>query len=201
MTYDFFIVAIGSSAGGLPPLKEVFSALPVQANAAFVLVPHLIANYKSNLDIILSKHTLMPIVWASHQLRLQQGMIYLLPEGKVMTVKAGHFRLRERHAAEVVNNAIDIFFSSLAEDAKEKVIGVILSGGGHDGLAGVKQIVSNRGLVIVQDPKTAEFPYMPSSIIKLEHPDFILSPKDMAGKIVEHLDFSKRLSTGHFTFS
>jgi two-component system chemotaxis response regulator CheB len=201
MTYDFFIVAIGSSAGGLPPLKEVFAALPVKTNAAFVLVPHLITNYKSNLDIILSKHTHMPIVWASHQLRLQQGIIYLLPEGKIMTVKDGHLMLRKRYRAEVVNNAIDVFFSSLAKEAKEKAIGVILSGGGNDGLAGVKHIAFNNGLVIVQDPKTAEFPYMPRSIIKLEHPDFILSPKDMAGKIVEYLDFSKRLSTGHFTFS
>ena len=190
MTYDFFIVAIGSSAGGLPPLKEVFAALPVQANAAFVVVPHLTANYKSNLDNILSKYTRMPIVWASHKLRLQQGIIYLLPEGKIMTIKDGHFMLRERHAQEVVNNAIDVFFSSLAEDAKEKAIGIILSGGGNDGIIGVKHISSNRGLVIVQDPKTAEFPYMPSSIIKLEHPDFILSPKEMAGKIVECVDIS-----------
>jgi len=62
MTYDFFIIAIGSSAGGLPPLKEMFSALPAKTNA-FVLVPHLLANYKSNLDTILSKHTCIPVVW------------------------------------------------------------------------------------------------------------------------------------------
>ena len=66
MTYDFFIVAIGSSAGGLPPLKEVFAALPVQANAAFVLVPHLIANYKSNLDIILSKIELTAFICTNY---------------------------------------------------------------------------------------------------------------------------------------
>jgi len=190
MTYDFFIVAIGSSAGGLPPLKELFSALPVKANAAFVLVPHLTANYKSNLDIILSKCTRIPVVWVSHKLRLKKRIIYLLPEGKVMTVKAGHFMLRERQAQEVVNNTIDIFFSSLAEDAKEKAIGIILSGGGNDGIIGVKHISSNLGLIIVQDPETAEFPYMPRSIVKLEHPDFILSPKEMAGKIVECVDIS-----------
>lgn len=190
MTYDFFIVAIGSSAGGLPPLKEVFSALPVKTNAAFVLVPHLRANYKSNLDIILSKYTCIPIVYASHKLRLKKGIIYLLPEGKVMTVKDGHFMLRKRHAHEVINNAIDIFFFSLAEDAKEKAIGIILSGGGNDGIIGVKHISSNLGLIIVQDPETAEFPYMPRSIVKLDHPDYILFPNEIARKIVECVDIS-----------
>lgn len=190
MKYDFFVIAIGSSAGGLRPLKEVFSTLPFRTNAAFVVVPHLIATCKSNLDVILAKHTHMAIVWASHKLRLQTGIIYLLPKGKIMTVKDGHFILRERHVTEVINNAINIFFSSLAIDAKEKVIGIILSGGGSDGLVGVKHIASNHGLVMVQDPKTAEFPYMPNSIVKQNYTDYILSPIELAVKIGEHIDFN-----------
>jgi two-component system chemotaxis response regulator CheB len=191
MTYDFFIVAIGSSAGGLLPLKDISSIIPVKANAAFVLVPHLVANYKSNLDIILSKYTNTPIVRASHRLRLQSDTIYLLPENKIMTVKDGLFMLRERRSNEIVNNAIDIFFSSLAIDAKEKAIGVILSGCGQDGLSGVRQIAINRGLVMVQDPETAEFPYMPNLIVKQEHPDYILSPKEIVRKIIERIGISQ----------
>jgi two-component system CheB/CheR fusion protein len=82
-----------------------------------------------------------------------------------------------RRSNEIVNNAIDIFSSSLAIDAKEKAIGIVLSGCWQDGLSGVRQIAINRGLVMVQDPETAEFPYIPNSIVKQEHPDYILSKR------------------------
>jgi two-component system chemotaxis response regulator CheB len=191
MTCDFFIVAIGSSAGGLSHLKDISSIIPVKANAAFVLIPHLVANYKSNLDIILSKYTNTTIIRASHKLRLLSNTIYLLLENTIMTVKDGLFILRERRPNEIVNNAIDIFFSSLAIDAKEKAIGEVLSSCGQDGLSGVRQIAINRGLVMVQDPETAEFPYMPNSILKQEHPDYLLSPKEIVRKIIDCIDISQ----------
>ncbi len=52
----------------------------------------------------------------------------------MMTIKEGLLIIRQREQYEIANHAIDIFFSSLAMDAKEKAIGVILSGAGTDGI-------------------------------------------------------------------
>lgn len=188
MVYDFSVIAIGSSAGGIAPLIEIVSQLPADIQAAVVLVPHLHAKHKSELDLVLSKYTAIPVVKVEHQLPLKPQTIYLLPEDKMMILKDGLLLLRDRRSDEIINNAIDIFFSSVALDAKDKAIGVILSGGGHDGLSGANHIHERNGLVIVQNPKNAEFPYMPSSVIEKDDPDYILTPSAIADIIQEHVD-------------
>jgi two-component system chemotaxis response regulator CheB len=185
MKYDFWIVAIGSSAGGLNPLKEILSLLPVNANAGFVLVSHLWAGSTSNLNIILSKHSQLPIVKAYHGLKLNRNTIYVIPENQMMTVENGELTLRLRRTDEIINNSINIFFTSLAHDAGEKALGVILSGGGQDGLLGAREIHRCNGNIIVQDPKTAEFPSMPNAVINDDHPKGIYSIKGIAEKISE----------------
>ena len=100
-----------------------------------------------------------------------------------MTLQDGLLNLRDRRPDEIINRAIDIFFFSLALDAKEKSIGILLSGGGNDGLLGSKEIGKNHGVIIVQDPQTAEHPYMPNAIIEYNLPDAILSPDEMGDRI------------------
>jgi chemotaxis response regulator CheB len=103
-----------------------------------------------------------------------------------MTLKNGHLILRQRKPEEIINYAIDTFFISLALDAKEKAIGVILSGNGNDGLLGSKEIKKNDGLIIVQDPYTAESPGMPNAIIESDMPNAILAPEEIGYRIIQH---------------
>jgi len=185
MKYDFWIVAIGSSAGGLNPLKEILSSLPGNANAVYVLVSHLWAASTSNLDIILSKYSKLPIKKAYNGLILNKNNIYIIPENQMMTIEKGELKLRVRRPEEIINNAVNIFFTSLAQDAHEKALGIILSGGGQDGLLGAKEIHRHNGTVIVQDPNTAEVPSMPYAVINEDHPKGIYSTKEIAYKISE----------------
>ncbi len=185
MEYPYSLITIGASAGGLRPVIEIISKLPSHQHAFVVFISHLYAAHKSKLNIILSKFTTLKVEWAKHGERLKPDLIYLLPENKIMTVKDGCFVLRDRKPEEIVNNAIDIFLSSAALDAKSKAICIILSGGGRDGLAGAREIHKNNGLVIVQDPDTTEFPFMPNAIIAGDNPDAILSPADIAVLIAD----------------
>lgn len=75
---------------------------------------------------------------------------------------------------------------SLALDAEEKAIGVVLSGGGKDGLLGSMEIEKNNGVIIVQYPRTAEHPFMPNSIVVNDMPDAILSPDEISHKIIQY---------------
>ena len=75
--------------------------------------------------------------------------------------------------------AIDTFFRSLAEDRQEKAVAVVLSGGGSDGAMGIREIKARGGLVLVQDPATAEHGDMPQSAIATEMVDFVLPPGEM----------------------
>lgn len=187
MEYSFNVVAIGSSAGGLSPLREIISPLPAGLPAAIVVVSHLSTQYESRLNDVLDRDTALQVIKVTDRVKLEPGKVFVMPEGKMMTVSDGYLLLRDSLPAEKVNKAIDIFFESLAADAKNKSIGIILSGAGYDGIEGAKHIEHHNGLMIVQDPETAQFPLMPSALIANDHPDYILTPEDIVTKLLDHI--------------
>jgi len=179
MKRTFFTVGIGASAGGLNPLSEFFDYLSSDLPAAFVVVTHLSREHPSMLGSLLSTHTNMPVIRVEHDMDLKPGNIYVLIENKTLTVKDARLIVENRDS-EIVNSAVNVFFESLATDFGAKAIGIILSGGGHDGLDGAKLINKMGGNVIVQDPTSAEVNGMPLSIINHDHPTAILNAKDLA---------------------
>jgi two-component system chemotaxis response regulator CheB len=183
MEYNFNIVGIGLSAGGLAPLLEIVADFPENLNAAVVIITHMPANTPSNLDRILSKITPLKVIAVSTIEYIECGRIYVMAAGKEMILTDGFLQIMDRSPQQKINNTIDVFFKSLAADAKDKSIGVILSGAGHDGIEGARRIEDQNGLVIVQDPDTAQFSLMPGNLIANDHPDYVLSPKDIAKKI------------------
>jgi two-component system, chemotaxis family, protein-glutamate methylesterase/glutaminase len=186
MKYNFKVIGIGSSAGGLDPMKEIIEQLPADINAAIVVVSHLPAKSPSNLKRILERYTGMPVVKVTDRLSIEKGHVYVLGEGNVMMISNRELVVRPRGEDEKINKAIDHFFESMANDVGSNGIGVILSGAGFDGIEGAKAIENENGLVIVQEPYTAQFPLMPQALIANDHPDYVLTPKEIADKLIEH---------------
>jgi two-component system CheB/CheR fusion protein len=182
-----FIVAIGASAGGLEPIHELFDNMPDNTNFSFVIVQHLSPDHKSLMGELLSKHTSMKIVEAEENMKLKPNCIHLIPSKKVMTVSEGLLKLHDKERTQVPNNAIDIFFESLATEKGKSAVGIILSGTGSDGSKGIEAIKKQGGLVIVQDPLTADFDGMPASAIQTGCADLILPPEMIAEELTEHL--------------
>jgi two-component system CheB/CheR fusion protein len=107
-----------------------------------------------------------------------------------MTIKDEHLHLQRRR--EPVNCAIDIFMESLAEDYKEKSIGIILSGAGTNGTKGIISIKQAGGNIIVQKPSSCEFDHMPESAIKTDCVDDIALPSEMPGIIEAYIQSRQR---------
>lgn len=181
-----YVVGIGASAGGLEAINVFFENMPHDSGFAFVVVQHLSPDYKSVMDELLSKHTVMPIFNAEDGMMLKPNSIFLLPPKKIMEVSAGKLVVKEKKRNHP-NNAIDVFLSSLAKDKKDKAIGIILSGTGSDGSLGIEAIRANGGTVIVQDPLSAEFDGMPNSAIATGYTDLVLSPDVMPEELIEYI--------------
>ena len=179
----FFIVAIGASAGGLKAIEELFSSLPANTGMAFIVIQHLSPDYKSLMVELLSKKTQMKVVRAENEMTIKQNYVYLIPPKMNMTIYHNQLMLFEQNHQHGLNLPIDIFFKSLAKDAGEMAVGVVLSGTGSDGTSGLKDIKENGGLVIVQEPETAQFDGMPRSAINSELVDFVLPPNAIAEKL------------------
>ena len=182
---DHFIVGIGASAGGLEPIKELFDNMPDDTNFSFVIIQHLSPDHKSLMGELLAKHTRMRIVEAVDNMPVRPNCVYLIPSRKIMTLQNGTLKLSDKERFQVPNNAIDMFFESLAKDKGKDAAGIILSGTGTDGTKGIEFIKKQGGLVIVQDPVSADFDGMPSSAIATGLADLVLTPEMMPEELVE----------------
>ncbi len=103
----------------------------------------------------------------------------------MMTIGKGQLLLRDRAPEEVINWAVDIFFHSLAEDQKEKAIGVVLSGMGSDGASEAQAIHQLGGTVLVQEPYSTPYRGMPRAAIDRDHSDLILPPAQLVQALLE----------------
>lgn len=182
------IVGIGASAGGLEAIHQFFENLSNDTGFAFVIIQHLSPDFKSLMNELLPKHTEMPVEVIENIVTPKANHIYLISSKQNLIIQNGVFKPVGRKPAPYLNLPIDIFFQSLGIDQKEKSIGIILSGSGTDGSKGVRTIKEHGGLVLAQDPETAQFRSMPEAAIALGFADSVLPPFALAmelGRIAE----------------
>jgi PAS domain S-box-containing protein len=179
----FPVVAIGASAGGLAAYKSLLEALPAKSGMAFVLIQHLEPKHESALTALLSKATSMPVIEVADGTAVEPDHVYVIPPNKNLTIREGILRLAPRSDIRGLQRPIDEFLVALAEEQGNAAVGVVLSGTGSDGTYGLKAVKAGGGMTFAQEPKTAQWPGMPSSAISAGSVDFILSPKLIASEL------------------
>jgi two-component system CheB/CheR fusion protein len=167
-------VALGASAGGLEAFTQFLSKLPEKSGIAFVLIQHLDPSHPSSLVELLSRQSVIPIREAVEGERVQPDRAYVIPPGKAMSIRNRTLILEEQSEHPGLTHSINLFFRSLAEDIRERAVGIILSGTGSDGAEGARAIKAQTGLVIVQDPVSARYDGMPRAAIEAGVADYIL---------------------------
>lgn len=190
MAYNFAIAALGASAGGLKALTEFFSNVRTEDPVAYIVTVHSHRDHKTQLPAIISRYTSLQTFEIKHGMSLELGKIYFNPPAMIVSINSGIFLLKKRLEHEVINQSVDYLFKSLARDAGENAIGIIMSGTGSDGTEGLRAIERHGGSAIVQDPATAEFDGMPNNSIRFDDPDFILAPSKMPS-VIGHIIGSK----------
>lgn len=182
------IVGIGASAGGLEALQQFLLYMPVNSGLSFVVIQHLSPDYKSLMADILGKNTEMMVLQAENGMAVEPNTVYLIPPKNNMTIQDGKLILTQ-FVQGMLNHPIDVFFTSLAKEQRERAIAVIFSGTGSDGTNGIKSVKENGGLVVVQDPSTAKFDGMPKSAISTGLVDFVLSPREVVDEILNFSNY------------
>ncbi len=197
----FPIVGIGASAGGLEAFEAFFTAMPAQAGIAFVLVQHLQPTTKSLLAELIRRFTPMPVHQVTDGLAIEPNHIYVIPPDYEMALLHGRLHLFTPQALRGHRLPIDSFFRSLASDLHEHAIGIILSGTGSDGALGARAIAGEGGMVMVQEPQSAQYDGMPRSAIATDVSDYVLAPAQMPAKLLAYVQqlFSHLLPTSMTT--
>jgi two-component system CheB/CheR fusion protein len=183
-----FLVGVGASAGGLDSLEKLFRNMPDRSGLAFVVIQHLSPDYKSMMVELLSKYTNMAIRQAEDGMQVERDTVYLIPPKGSLKVSDGKLCLSRRSGqTHVLHLPIDIFFRSLAEDMEQRAIGIILSGTGSDGTLGSRAIKEAGGMLMVQDPASAQFDGMPNSAIHTGVADYVLPPDKMPSMLLKYV--------------
>src|SRR5262245_15242426 len=181
------IVGIGGSAGGFEAMLELLKYLPANNGMAFVIVQHLDPHHASRLPSLLGRVTQMPVLELTGRVQPKPDTVYVQPPNKCVICKDGTLSLIKR--TERMNLAIDHFFESLAEAQGPRAIGIVLSGSGSDGTAGLRAIKAAGGITFAQDEETAKYPSMPRNAVLSGSVDAALPPEEIARelqRIVRH---------------
>jgi two-component system CheB/CheR fusion protein len=178
------VVGIGASSGGLEVFKRLLGDLPGDTGFAVVCIQHLDPNHESMLAEILARATSMPVTEATDGLVVEADHVYVIPENFDLTIAGGSLKLTPRTQTPGTHMPIDRFLRSLADQRGSRAIGVILSGAGSDGAAGVEAIKAAGGVTFAQDTATAKAASMPQAAVATGCVDFILPPEGIVAELV-----------------
>jgi chemotaxis response regulator CheB len=182
--HDFPVVCVGGSAGGLDAYTRLLRHLPAAMGVAIVIVNHL-RTVATLLHEILPNYTEMPVELITERLLIEPNHVFIIPAQHDLHVLDGEFRLKPISKPRGWPDVITVFLRSLTQNWDGKLIAVIVSGYDGDGAAALCGIKEVGGITIAQKLETAGQPDMPESAIESGCIDFVLSPEDIAKKIVQ----------------
>lgn len=180
----FPIIAICASAGGLEAFELFFNQIATKTGMAYVVITHLERDHISMLSELIKRYTPMAVLKIIDGTPILTDTIYVLPQRKNVIIEDGFLKLVDQVEPNYKNLPINYFLRSLAAYNEEKAVAVILSGAGSDGTLGARDIKLNGGLVVAQDPQSAKFDSMPSSVINMGYADYISLPAHMPEQLL-----------------
>jgi len=181
---DYPVVCVGGSAGGLDAYTRLLQNLPANMGVAIVIVNHL-RTVATMLHEILPNYTKMPVTLITEKLDILPNHVYIIPEKRDLHVLNDEFRLKPISKPRGWPDVITVFLRSITKHWNGKLIAVIVSGYDGDGADALSAIKEVGGTTIAQKPDTAIQPDMPESAIESGYVDYILSPEEIAQKILQ----------------
>lgn len=180
----FPIVCIGASAGGLEAMELFFRNVPENSGLGYVVIQHLDPTQKGLLPELLQRISNIPVYQVADRMTVKPNCVYVIPPNKSMSILKGVLHLFDLSDLRGLRLPIDIFLRSLADDQGEHGIGVILSGMGSDGSAGVRELKEKNGIVLVQEPSNAKYDSMPRNAINSVQVDIVAPVNELPIKLI-----------------
>ncbi len=184
MQYEAIVV--GVSSGGMNAMKIMFSLFPKNFNLPVIIVQHLSSRSDSQWIKVLNDKSNLLIKEADEKEKIEKGIVYIAPPNYHLLIEKNRtFSLTIDEKVNYARPSIDVLFESATEVFKNKLIGIVLTGANNDGTNGIKKVKESGGLVIIQDPETAESPYMPASALSAVKPDYVLDLEDILKLLIK----------------
>ena len=180
----FAIVAIGAASGGADAFSDLVQHLPHNNGMSYIYLQHM--NGEEELDLVenFKRVSRLVVQEAKEATKLLPNHVYVIPPNRKMIVTDGSLKLQLKPQKTKSYQPINDFFTHLAEEYREKAIGILLSGHVADGTLGLRAIKAAGGITFAQD-STAAFNDMPRNAVAEEVVDLVLSPKRIAEELAK----------------
>jgi two-component system chemotaxis response regulator CheB len=188
------VLGIAASTGGPRALVEVVPELAAELPAAVLIVQHMPAPFTRLLAERLDRLSQLPVKEASAGEILRAGWVYLAPGGVHLDLqRAGGgiaVRLEPGDPVWGVRPAADIMFGAVARHYGPASLGIVLTGMGRDGAAGLRAVHDAGGWTAVQRADTAVMPSMPRAAAPFA--DAELSLEEIPHAVLERANLQAR---------
>lgn len=179
------LVVVGASTGGPPALAAILGALPADLDVPVVVVQHMADGFVEGLARWLDGVVGLPVSVALNGDRLRPGHVVLAPSDGNLVVDQGlRIRIEDPRPEQFHVPEIDRTFGAVAEVCRERAVGVLLTGMGRDGAAGMLALRRAGGFTIGQDEGTSAVWGMPAAAAALGGVDIELPLPEIAAGIV-----------------
>ena len=181
-------LVIGSSTGGPNALAELFSRLPAALPVPILVVQHMPAVFTPHLAERLTRESVLPVTEAADGMHPEAGHAYIAPGGRHLLVARDGarpvLRLDDSPPVNSCRPAADKLFASAQATFGRRVLAVVLTGMGEDGLDGARAVHEAGGRVLVQDEASSVVWGMAGAVARAGLPDAALPLHDLADEIV-----------------
>ena len=171
--------------GGLNALRKLLVNLPESFPLPLAVVQHRSKSENGDLAAFLQKSCVLPVMEVEDKDAIACGCVHLAPADYHLLVDRAGFALSTEAPVECARPSIDVLFESAADIYGAGTIGVVLTGSSRDGAQGAARIKERDGLLIVQDPASAECAIMPAAVKAGCAPDEVLALEEIGPHLVE----------------
>ena len=189
-TSEIAIITIGTSTGGTEAIRDVNCALP-EDTPGIVISQHIPGSFSRAFADRLNQNTAITVCEASDGQPILPGHAYLAPGGRHLRVRrnGSGFRCQLDDSPEVNRHrpSVDVVFSSVAETAGARVIGVLLTGMGDDGSESPGLMKAAGAITIAQDEASSVVWGMPGEAVRRGHASLVLPLGKIAEKILRSI--------------
>jgi two-component system chemotaxis response regulator CheB len=185
------LVVIGASTGGPNALGVVLSALPPKLPVPVLVVQHMPKMFTRLLAERLNTQVGFPVREALDRAPLAPGEVWIAQGDEHLLVERAGADLRTRFDHGPLENstrpALDPLFRSAADLFGERVLGVVLTGMGQDGLSGSERIRQRGGQIIAQDEATSVVWGMPGFVARAGIANRVLPLEQIGPEITQRI--------------
>ena len=159
---DYQLVVIGTSVGGPQALKEILSRLPSNFPVPIVVVQHMTNGFIDGFTKWMDAHVDLTVKNAEQGETLVTGVVYLAPDRRHFQVTKSKTGEHSAYKVDLVDGppvsgfypSITVLMQSVANHAGRNAVGVLLTGMGSDGAAGMQALKHKGAHTFIQDPKS-----------------------------------------------